>query len=84
MYPKEALKFLKIGIKMLTEKSSTNPESFIEFSGDQGWNRYGFFMTDTGTGPKTSDRNGSAGRQRWNRYRRPPGLPVDWSREIYR
>ena len=33
IYPKEALKFLKIGIKMITKNSSTNRESFIEF----GW-----------------------------------------------
>ena len=33
IYRKEVLKFLKIGIKMLTEKSSTNSESFIELGG---------------------------------------------------
>ena len=35
IYSKEALKLLKIGIKMITEESSANPEGFIEFGGDR-------------------------------------------------
>ena len=58
--------------------TSTNYNDTI----DQRWNRSGFFMTGTGSGPKTSDRIGQAGLPATDQS--TGNQPVDRSQGVHR